>query len=224
MALCESATDIVKFNAEGKRVDLVKHSGLVNPCCIACDEEDNIYCIDESSNKILTCNDNGDKFNIHEVEHEKDSSGRPSLAITDQKLFMAEVGIIEVYNKQLQHVSTIKHSNMYVISISVDIHQNLFVSDTKNSCVHIFTKYGVHLRSIGHDKEELKEPNGLCVRGQYVYVTDITSCVFVFTTDGEYVASFGQDCEKKIDFDYIYVDRNGFIYVTDYINDRLQCF
>ena len=40
------------------------------------------------------------------------------------------------------------------------------------------TKDGVHLCSIGHDMEELKGPWGLCVHGQYVYVTDVTShCV-----------------------------------------------
>ena len=84
------------------------------------------------------------------------------------------------------------------------------------------TKDGVHLHSIGHAKEELKEPNGLCVHGQYMYVTDVaiySHCVFVFTTEGEYVTSYGQDCEKEGDFEQpycVYVDSNGFIYVTDF--------
>ena len=118
----------------------------------------------------------------------------------------------------------IKHRNMYAMAISVDIHQNLYVSD----CVHVFTKDAVHVRSIGHDKEELKKPWGLCVHGQYVYVTDATShCVFVFTTDGEYITSFGQKGQKEGDFNYpyhIYVDSNGFVYVPDFLNSRIQCF
>ena len=132
VALFGGTTNIVKYDAEGKRVDLVEKSGLVHPCCIACDEEDNIYCIDQDSNKILTCDGNGDKIKIHEVELEMNSRGRTALAITDQKLFMAErnlPGIIKVYNKQLQLLSTIKYSNMNVKDISVDIHQNLYVSD-----------------------------------------------------------------------------------------------
>jgi len=40
-----STTDILKYDAEGKRVVLVKKSGLVMPRCIACDDEDNIYCL-----------------------------------------------------------------------------------------------------------------------------------------------------------------------------------
>ena len=230
VALGSDATNIVKYDAEGKRVDLVKKSGLVHPRCIACDDEDIIYCGDDG-NKILTCDGNGDKLQIHEVELEKNNPGRAALAITDQKLFVAEhnlPGIIKVYNKQLQHLSTIKHRNMGVNDISVDIRQNLYVSDINNSCVHVFTKDSVHLRSIGHDKEELKRPWGLCVHGQYVYVTDtISHCVFVFTTDGEYVTSFGQKGQKEGDFNcpyYIYVDNNGFVYVTDFLNNRIQCF
>jgi len=193
VALRAGTIDIVKYDTEGKRVDLVEKSGLVSPLCIACDDEDNIYCIDEYSNKILTCDDNGNNIQIHEVELEKNSPGRSALANTDQKLFMAEYqvpGIIKVYNKQLRQLAIIKHRNMRVKDISVDIHQNLYVSDWNNSCVHVFTKDEVHLCSIAHDKKKLKHPWGVCVHGQYVYMTDIIShCVFVFTTDGEYITS-----------------------------------
>ena len=231
MALSEGTTNVVRYDAEGKRVDLVKKSGIVYPRCIACDDEDNIYCIDEDSNKILTCDRNGDRIKVHEVELEKNNRGRTALAITDQKLFMAELGllgIVKVYNKQLQHLSSIKHRDMNVMDISVDIHQNLYVSDLSNSCVHVFTKDGVHLRSIGHDKKELKWPRGLCVHDQYVYVADTNShCVFVFTTDGEYVTSFGRNGQEKGDFNYpyyIYANDYGFIYVADFVNNRMQCF
>ena len=232
VTLHSGTTNIVKFNAEGKRVDLVEKSGLVLPRCIACDDEDNIYCIDEGSNKILTCDGNGDKLKIDEVKLEEDSCGRTALAVMDKKLFMAEnltVGI-KVYSKQLQHLSTIKHRNMGVVmGMSVDIHQNLYVTDINNkACVHVFTKDGVHVHSIGHDKKVLKKPWGLCVCDQYVYVTDATShCVFVFTTDGEYVTSFGQKGQKEGDFNwpcYTCADKNGFIYVTDLHNNRTQCF
>ena len=224
----QGTTNIIKFNAEGKRVDLVEKSGLVHPRCIACDDEDNIYCIDDVSDKILTCDRNGKNVQIHKVKLDKKSSGRSALAITDQKLFVTECqegpDIIKVYNKQLQFLRTIKHGSTDINDISVDIHQNLYVSDKNNSCVHVFTKDGVYLRSIGQDKEELQQPWGLCVHGQYVYVTDVTShCVFVFTTDGEYVTSFGQTDQEK-DFVYVHVDNNDFIYVTDFSNDETLIF
>ena len=91
VSLFEGATNIVKYDAELKRVNLVKKSGLVHPCRIACDDEDDIYCGDGKSNKIVTCYGNGDNLlQIHEVELERNSPGWLDLVITDQKLFMAE--------------------------------------------------------------------------------------------------------------------------------------
>ena len=233
VAVCDGTTDIIKFNAEGKRVDLVKKSGLVHPRCIACDDEGNIFCIDRDSNKILTCGSYGDKLQVHEVDLERNNFGRSALAITDQKLFMTECqvhGSINVYNKQLQHVATITHNirNMYVVDMATDVHQNLYVSDVNSACVHVFTKNGIKLHSFGNKPEELKCPRGLCVHGQFVYVVDVLShCVFVFATDGEYVTSFGQKGQKDGEFNlpsFVYVDTNGFIYISDFFNNRIQCF
>ena len=113
---------------------------------------------------------------------------------------------------------------------SADIHQNLYVSDGRNSSVQVFTKDGVHFRSIGRDKGCMKNPNSIHVHGQYVYVTDIAGhCVFVFTNDGEYITSFGQKGQKKKrgNFNlpvYVHVDKDGFVYISDLNNHRLQCF
>ena len=123
-----------------------------------------------------------------------------SNSLTDQKLFVAECnvsGIIKFYNKQLQYLGNITHRVMNARDIFINIHQNLYVNNFGNSCVHVFSKFGIHLRSFGHDKKQLKSPWGLCVHGHYVYVTDVSDCVFVFTTDGEYLTSFGQEGRKE---------------------------
>ena len=200
LALSE-CTNIVKYDEEGKRVDLVEVRGLECPCYIACDDEDKIYCVDEETDKILACDGNGDNLQIHAVDLDENSYGRKAMAITDQKFFMVECnvsgGIIKIYNKQLQYLGNITHRNMDVRDVFINIHQNLYVNDFGNSCVHVFSKFGVHLRSFGHDKKELEGPWGLCVHGHYVYVTDISDCVFVFTTDGEYLTSFGQEVGRR---------------------------
>ena len=49
----------------------------------------------------------------------------------------------------------------------------------------------------------------------------------MFTTDGVYVTSFGQHGSKEGMFKspyYVYVDKNCFVYVCDYSNNRIQCF
>ena len=71
-------------------------------------------------------------------------------------------------------------------------------------------------------------PRGLCVSGHYVYVCNYGSYnISVFTTDGVYVSSFGQCGSNEGDFNYphsVCVDQDGFLYVTDRNNSRVQCF
>ena len=221
---------LVKFSIEGNRV-VVMDSDLIEPRCVACDDEDNIYCVDRCSDKILTCTSDGGNVRLRSLALEKNSPGRCALTIVNNRLHISEKdhpGVVKVYDKELTLLSTIKHSNMFVCGIAADAHRNLYMSDRNSSCIQVFSNYGVFLRSFGHDQEELNYPYGLCVHGQYVYVTDIAShCVFVFTTDGEYVTSFGQQGQKEGDFTvpcHIYVDNSNFVYVVDAYNGRIQCF
>ena len=221
---------LVKFNTEGKRAVIVNISDLTMPRCVACDGEDNVYCIDQMSAKILTCTSDGGNIRLRSLALEKNSPGRCALGIINNRLHISEqdhLGVVKVYDKELTLLSTIKYRNMFVCGIAADAHRNLYMSDISSSCIQVFSKGGV-FGSFGQVLEKLKHPYGLCVHGQYVYVTDITSyCVFVFTTDGEHVTSFGQKGHKEGDFNApfrIYVDNNNFVYVADMHNHRIQCF
>ena len=45
---------------------------------------------------------------------------------------------------------------------------------------------------------KLSDPHGVCVAGQYVYVTDYSNNnISIFTTEGEYVTLFGQRGAKE---------------------------
>ena len=76
--------------------------------------------------------------------------------------------------------------------------------------------------------KKLSGPWGVCVVGQYVYVADRGGdCVSVFTTEGGYVTSFGQRGGNEDDFNSpkgVCVDKDGFVYVCDYLNNRVQVF
>ena len=231
VALFDGPTEIIKFDAERKKMDLVKKSGLVHPRCLACDDEDKIYCIDRSSSFIMTSNGYGGVVQLHKIKLEKNSTGRSALAIANKKLFMAErelQGIIKVYDKKLLPISNIRLEGVSVACISVDSFQNLYVSDTNNIAVHVFTNDGDHLRSFGHGTGKIQDPWGLYIHGQYVYLTDnISHCVLVFTTDGDYITKFCCSGQSDGEFDwraYICVDNSGFVYVTDFFNNRIQCF
>ena len=212
---------IVKFDSKGNRRDMIMECDR-SEHCIACDSKDKIYFM--RGKNIATCDGNGDNVQIHgELENQKDPK---SLAISDENLIVAEVNSIKVYNKQLQYIATFEHNNMSmdIVDISVDIHQNIYVTDKKEKSCHIFKdrKY------VSSFKSSLKCPRGLCVHHQYVYVADVSRhCIRVFTTDGGYVTSFGQRGQERGQFcwpSFVYVDEDGFIYVTDMDNKRIQCF
>ena len=168
---------------------------------------------------------------MHEVKQEN-YSGRHVLYIIRDELLISEKGsngTIMVYDRELKYVRHIQHKDMGLVKdISADVHGNLYVTDWSNSCIRVFRTDGVFLRYLGKDKNKLKEPWGVCVSGQYVYVTDTTNnCVSVFTTDGVYLTSFGQRGNKEGDFNYphyLYIDKDHFVYVSDYWNNRIQCF
>jgi len=105
----------------------------------------------------------------------------------------------------------------------------VYVSDYDKECVHMLNNDGRFLRSFGQDGNDVKKlrhPVGACVIGHHVYVADHTDhCVSVFTTEGEYVTSFGQYGDSEGNFKNpsgMCMDRDGFVYVCDYANNRVQ--
>ena len=225
----EQSGSIIKWDVNGKREKLVTLNELKALHCIAVDDIDNIYCIDEVSNKVLTCDKNGRNVQVHQVKLKK-GDGRRTLCIVKNTLLISERGFdgaIMVYDRELNYVRCIQHKGMGAVrGISADIHGIIYVTDTTNSLIQVFSASGVFLRSFGNNK--LSGPRGLCVSGQYVYVSNAyKSCVSVFTTAGVYVTSFGQFGSKEGEFFgpyYLYIDKKGFLYVCDCYNSRIQCF
>ena len=64
----------------------------------------------------------------------------------------------------------------------------------------------------------------MCVSGQYVYVTDSTlNNVSVFTAEGKYMTSFGGPHALSNPVG-LSADQDGFLYVCDHGNNRIQIF
>ena len=79
--------------------------------------------------------------------------------------------------------------------ISADDHGNLYVGERTQSCVLVLSAGGEFICSFGNSKgvKMLDAPHGVCVSGEYVYVTDwVKHNVSVFTTAGEHVTTFGE--------------------------------
>ena len=229
----EEKGNIIKFDTEGNRRTLVKQGRMNVLRKIEVDDEDNIYCIDSGSNRILRCDRNGGNYQVQEVKHAK--KGQRGLAVVGEEVMVCvkdNRGTIMVYDKKLNYVRRIEHRDTgYFLAISADSHGNLYTADYDNSMIQVFSNDGVFLHSFGCDGKGEKKvalPWGLCVSGHYVYVCNYGSDnISVFTTDGVYVTSFGQPYSNEGDFNFpnsVCVDQDGFVYVTDYCNSRVQCF
>ena len=223
--------DIVKLESKGKTSVLVKHS---DSNCVSTDDEDNIYCTDYYSNKVMKCNKNGGNVQVHEVKQVK-GPGHYGVAVVGDEVMLCELdneGTIMMYDRELKYVRRVQHSGLGRFKgVSADNHGNLYVTDYTNNCIQVFSNDGVFLRSFGHDSNGVKRldrPYYVCVSGHYVYVTNSDGhYVSVFTTAGDYVTSFGQRGSGEGEFKYprgVCTDKDGFVYVAEYNNNRVQCF
>ncbi len=229
--LCiENYKAIIQLAPDGHNTVIVHDCGLQKLSSIACDKEDNIYGIDELSNRMFTCDKNGDNTQLHEVEL-INGTGRGVLIILDNELVTTDRGETQdtlcVYDREFNLINSTELT--YKISdMCADSHGNIYTTDTDNCCIRIFDKHGVQLETFNLDKKGMQYPRRIFIFDQHVYLTGCTNhCMAVFTTDGAYIASLGQAGELEIDSNYplkVFVDLNGFIYILDFFNDRILCF
>ena len=234
--VCESRGDIIKLDEEGKTHVIVENStttlqGLSN---VATDKEDNIYCNDLGTNKVLRCDKNGRNVRVYEVQQVK-GRGHCGVAVVGDEVMLCECGnngTIMIYNRELEYVRRIVYEDMgRFTKLSSDSHGNLYVIDCEKSMIRVFSNDGILLRSFGcngNGVNRLNSPVGICVSGQYVYVSSFYGHnVSVFTTAGHYVTSFGQEGHEEGEFEFpggICVDKHAMFLVCDEVNDRVQCF
>ncbi len=229
-----TSSRIIKVDGD-ESINLVSQSAseMTDFQFVSTDLQNNIYCTSCDDSTILRCDKTGGNVQTNTVNQVE--AGHWGIAVVGNEVMVCEHkrnGTITVYTKDLKHIRCIEHPNMgKFYGISADIHGNLYVTDATYSCVRIFSNDG---RSLRHFYCDIKEANtltvtrGICVSGDYVYVTDWDHhCVAVFSTAGEFVTSFGQEGQQVGYLSYpddVCVDQDGFVYVSDNSNHRVQCF
>ena len=236
IVVAEGRKDVIVIDRNGKRlssIQLLEHQFRLLSG-VAVDSQDNIYIIDLKTNLIYKSSNSSSSVEVHEVQQVK-HCGHVGVAVVGDEVMVCEYdneGCITVYDKELNYVRHIVGRDMgTLVAISPDCHGNLYAIDCTNTCIQVFSNDGTFVRSFGCDltgANKLNQPLGVCVSGQHVYVTDIgNDNVSVFTTEGEYVTSFGQHGFKIGDFSCpggVCVDQDGFVYVCDCGNNRIQIF
>ena len=232
MVITELLGDVVVLDREGKRLRSINRSDYQHfdtLCGVTVDKDDNVYFIDGEVSNIYKSDKNMNNVTIDKTEQEK--GGHVGLDAVGDEIMVIEKGNkhIKIYNTELEYVKYNEHSGQFQ-DITHDDGGNLYVN-TADSHIQVLSKDGEFMYSFscgGNGVNKLCKPWGVCVSGQYVYVTDIDNhSISVFTTEGEYVTSFGEKGSKDGEFNIpcrVCTDMDGFIFVCDFNNNRIQMF
>ena len=113
--------------------------------------------------------------------------------------------------------------------VKFDTAGNMYVADYGNDRVQVMDSSGQFIREFGQEGEgKLNGPTALHFADKYVYVSDYCQHrIVVYETSGQFVTSFGRLGQREGEFKYpvcITSCADGFIYVCDHVNNRVQIF
>ena len=113
--------------------------------------------------------------------------------------------------------------------VKFDTAGNMCVAEFRNRRVQVLDTSGQFIRTFGQEGDvKLRQPSGLHIVDKYVYVSDFSGCcIRVYETSGQFITSFGRYGQNEGEFHYPYCITSctdGFIYICDYFNYRVQKF
>ena len=113
--------------------------------------------------------------------------------------------------------------------VKFDTAGNMYVAELGNERVQVLDTSAQFIRTFGQEGEgKLRMPSGLHIVDKYVYVSDWSGdCIVVYETSGQFVTSFGRRGQNEGEFSDLFSITSctdGFIYVCDFSNDRVQIF
>ena len=232
---------IAVFDKKGKKLrDIKLPTDDVELNGIAIDEDDNIYITDRRRHCLVKLNKAGKVLKtVGTRGSDHGAFNDPSgVAVIRDRVFVCDYNNhrLQVFTKErLEFVKTIGSRGqgdeqvIFPFDITQDELGNMYVCDFGNNHVKLLNKQGEFQLSFNKKANgQLNSPSGVCVVDQFVNVVEYWGrCVSVFSRDGQFVASFGKRGNKEGEFNWPYgicIDCDGFVYVCDYRNNRVQVF
>ena len=222
---------IRRFGSRGDRPEQ-----MVHPTGVAVDRDDNVYVA--SKHKLQKFS--RDFYLIKTVGQWGNKAGEFNAPL-GVRLHNGQVYVcdkrnhrIQVFDCDLNFTRTIgSHGSgreMFNWPFDLDFSAdgNAYIADLGNNRIKVLDTSGQFIRQFDHEEGEgrLKGPTAVHIIGQFVYVSDNHHHrIAVYETSGQFVTSFGEHGEGEGEFDeprYITSDHMGFIYVCDWLNDRIK--
>ena len=225
--------EIIVLAKSGEKLNTIACNG--QPTGVAVDDIGHIYVALGDVNCLCKFDENGRK--LKEV---KGKLQTPSgVTIINNQLFVCDRDNhrIAVFSTELELIRCFGtngsgdgqfRSPVFIIK---DGEGQLWITDSNNYRLCVFTADGKYQRSVVKpaDKGKLDRPLGIACDSDYVYVSECGGghCVSVFTVAGDFVCSFGGRGGGEGEFVNpfgVSVDRDGFLYVCDLGNFRIQVY
>ena len=228
-------TDVTMFDKRTKKlIGNTFRSSPVKPrqvSSICVGPDGSIYKSCHGRNKVIKYNLSGER--VHAFSDHNMFDGPCGIAINRDHLYICNSGRNNILVYDLNTLDFIVSIGCFgnepgrfnhCMDIAFDDKDRMYVIDTSNR-VQVLAVNGGFQHYIGMQDEQhmLQDPRGICVNGDYVYVTEIgASRVSVFSLDGQLVSHIGEGYLQSPCG--IAVDLDGFVWVCDWEKEAVFVF
>ena len=229
---------IFKIRGQGKIRTFGSHGDkpheMIRPAGIATDDADNIYVSSEHKLQKFTSRGQLIKCTGEKGKNEGEFDYPCGLTLYDNEVYVCDQNNhrIQLFDLNLNFVRSIgsrgegRGEFNAPHDVKFDTAQKMYVAERGNGRVQVMDRSGQFIREFGEGK--LKRPSGLHIADKYVYVSDVSGhCIVVYETSGQFVTSFGRHGQNEGEFRRPYCITScvdGYIYVGDMFNNRVQIF
>ena len=228
------------FDIRGQKIQTfgsrgVSRDQMESPAGIATDDTDNIYV--SSFHKLQKFTSSGELIKCVGQRGSKVFNHPRGVILYYNQVYVCDSfnNCIQVFDLDLNFVRSIgsygkgKGKFSSPQDVKFDTAGNMYVAEFENGRVQVLDTSGLFIRAFGQEgKGKLRRPSGLHIVDKYVYVSDFSgNCIVVYETSGQFFTSFGRSGQNEGEFHSprcITSCTDGFIYVCDYLNNRVQIF
>lgn len=213
-----------------------------NPRGVTVDGEGNILVVDNNNHRIQKFTAGGQFLtsvgNIVSQPKRFDYFQSITYNPGNSMVYVTNGCCVEVLNSELRCIRSFgKYGSSrgqfdYPWGIACDSTGKVYVADSANHRIQIFTAEGKFLKMFGgrgQEQGKLYWPYSIAIdQNDTMYISEFYNHrISVFNSNGQFVTAFGKFGEEPGEFRYPYalvLDKTGVIYMCDYGNNRIQAF